>query len=115
MFERVLRVVQAFLAGIVIAMLATVVHGEWFPFALVVGLATVTSFLVALRLLWEDRIVTVSGAIAVVVTVFVFSQRSAGGSVLIQADLAGNVWVFGTAIIAGLAVAWPQIALRARD
>jgi uncharacterized membrane protein YhaH (DUF805 family) len=66
-------------------------------------------------LLWEDRIVTVSGAIAVVVTVFVFSQRSAGGSVLIQADLAGNVWVFGTAIIAGLAVAWPQIALRARD
>ena len=115
MFERVIRVVQAFLAGIVIAMLATVVHGEWFPFALVIGLATVTSFLIALRMLWEDRIVTVSGAIAVVVTVFIFSQRSAGGSVLIQADLAGNIWVFGTAIIAGLAAAWPQIAFRARD
>ena len=115
MLERVIRVVQAFLGGIVIAMLATVVHGEWFPLATLLGLATVTSFLISLRMLWEDRIVTVSGAIAVVVTVFIFSQRSAGGSVLVQADLAGNIWVFGTAIIAGLAAAWPQISFRARD
>lgn len=115
MLERIIRVVEAFAGGVLIAMLATVVHAEWFPWALLLALATVTAFLVALRLLWDDRLVTVSGAIAVVVTVFIFSQQSAGGSVLIQANVPGNVWVFGASIIAGLASAWPEIRFRARD
>jgi hypothetical protein len=59
--------------------------------------------------------VALSGAIAIVVTVFIFAQRSTGGSVLIQANLAGNAWVFGTALIAGLASAWPEIRFRTRD
>lgn len=115
MLERVIRVVEAFAGGVLIAMLATVVHAESFPFALALALATVTAFLVALRLLWEDRIVATSGAIAIVVSVFIFSQQSAGGSVLIQGNVAGNVWVFGASIIAGLASAWPEIRFRARD
>ena len=115
MLERVIRVVQAFVGGVIIAMLATVVHTEWFPWALVAGLATVTCYLIALRILWDDRMVSVAGAISIIVTVFILAQRSEGGSVLIQADLAGNVWVFGTAIIAGLASAWPQIRFRSRD
>ena len=115
MLDRVIRVVQAFIAGVIIALLGTVVHGEMFPFALALALGTVVCFLVTIRILWADRLATVSGAIAVVVTVFIFSQRSSGGSVLIQADLAGNAWVFGTAIIAGLAAAWPQIPVADRD
>ncbi len=115
MLERVISVIQAFVGGVLIAMLATVVHGEWFPLVLIGGLATVACYLIALRMLSDDRIVSVSGAIAVVVTVFIFAQQSSGGSVLIQANLAGNVWVFGSAIIGGLAAAWPQISFRARD
>ncbi|MEY4397398.1 MAG: hypothetical protein RLZZ40_1154 [Actinomycetota bacterium] len=115
MLERVIRVVEAFAAGVLIAMLATVVHAEWFPWALVLALVTVTAFLTSLRMLSPDRLVTVSGAISVVVTVFIFSQQSSGGSVLIQADLAGTIFVFGTAVIAGLASAWPEIGFRARD
>lgn len=115
MLEPVFRVIQAFAGGVIIAMLATVVHGEWFPLALVGGLVTIAAYVVALRLLWEDRIISVSGSLAVVVTVFILAQQSPGGSVLIQANLAGNVWVFGSAIIAGLAAAWPQISLRGRD
>jgi hypothetical protein len=115
MVERVIRVVQAFAGGVVIAALATVVHGEWSPWVLIAALATVTSYLIALRILWEDRMVALSGAIAIVVTVFIFAQQSTGGSVLIQANLPGNVWVFGTAVIAGLASAWPEISFRARD
>ncbi|MFM6967367.1 MAG: hypothetical protein ACKOWN_00290 [Microbacteriaceae bacterium] len=115
MLDRVFTVVQAFIAGVIIALLGTVVHGEMFPLALLLGLGTVVCFLVAVRMLWQDRLATVSGAIAVVVTVFIFSQRSAGGSVLIQADIAGQAWVFGTAIIAGLAAAWPQISAASRD
>jgi hypothetical protein len=115
MVERVIRVVQAFAGGVVIAALATVVHGEWSPWVLIAALATVSSYLIALRILWEDRMIALSGAIAIVVTVFIFAQQSTGGSVLIQANLPGNVWVFGTAVIAGLASAWPEISFRARD
>ena len=115
MRDRVIRVVEAFAGGVLVAMLATVVHAVSFPWALLLALATVTAFLVALRLLSDDRIVAVSGAIAVIVTVFIFSQRSSGGSVLIQANIAGNVWVFGASIIAGLASAWPEIRFRTRD
>lgn len=115
MRDRILNVVAAFLAGVAIAALATVVHAEWFPWALIASLVTVACYLLALRLLTDDRLVSVSGAVAVFVTVFIFSQQSPGGSVLIQATAAGNLWVFGSAIIAGLAAAWPQISFRARD
>lgn len=115
MRERVFAVVQAFVGGVVVAMLATVVHAVSFPWSLVLALVTETFFLVALRLLTTDRIVTTSGAIAVIVTVFLFAQQSAGGSVLIQANDAGNIWVFGSSAIAGLALVWPEIRFRARD
>ena len=115
MLERVVRVIQAFVGGVLIAMLATVAHGEFFPWALVGCLATVVVYLLALRLLNEEKIVTVSGAIAVIVTVFIFAQRSTGGSVLIQNTMAGNVWVFGSAVIAGLFSVWPQIRFRPHD
>lgn len=114
MRDRILNVIAAFLGGVLVASLATVVHGEWFPWALAASLATAACYLLALRLLTDDRLVSVSGAIAVFVTVFIFSQQSPGGSVLIQANVAGNLWVFGSAIIAGLAAAWPQIGFRAR-
>ena len=115
MLERVSRVIQAFVGGVLIAMLATVAHGEFFPWALVGSFVTVIAFLSALRLLNDDKIVTVSGAVAILVTVLIFAQRSTGGSVLIQGNLAGTIWVFGTAVIAGLFSVWPQIRLRPRD
>ena len=115
MLERVFRVIQAFAGGVLIAMLATVAHGEWFPLAVVMALVTVVCYLLALRLLNDEKIVTVSGAIAIIVTVLIFAQRSTGGSVLIQNTMAGNVWVFGSAVIAGLFSVWPQIRFRPRD
>lgn len=115
MRERVFGVIQAFAGGVLITLLATVVHAEWFPWALIASLGTVASYLLALRLLTDDRMVSASGAVAVFVTVMIFSAQSPGGSVLIQASFAGNVWVFGSAVLAGLAAAWPQISFRPRD
>ncbi|MEY4319197.1 MAG: hypothetical protein RL378_301, partial [Actinomycetota bacterium] len=43
------------------------------------------------------------------VTVLVLAQRSTGGSVLIAASDAGNVWVIGASLLCGLASAWPHI------
>ncbi|MDP4899429.1 MAG: hypothetical protein NWQ78_00940 [Pontimonas sp.] len=104
------RVIQSFLGGAVIAIIATVVHAESFPWVLAGGLAVVTCYLIALRLLETERLVTIAGAAGVLVTVLVLAQRSAGGSVLIAANDAGNVWVIGASLVAGLTSAWPNIS-----
>ena len=109
MARRIIQVVEAFLGGAIIAIVVTVVHGESFPWILGAGLAVVALFVVALRLLSDDRLVTVSGALGIVGTVLVLAQRSEGGSVLIAATDAGNIWVIGAAAICGLASAWPSI------
>jgi N-acetyl-1-D-myo-inositol-2-amino-2-deoxy-alpha-D-glucopyranoside deacetylase len=104
------RVIQSFIGGALIAAVVTVVHAESFPWVLAGGLAVVASYLIALRLLETDRIVTIAGAAGVLVTVLVLAQRSAGGSVLIAANDAGNVWVIGASLLAGLTSAWPNIS-----
>lgn len=102
-------VIQAFLGGAVIAVIATVVHGESFPLVLAGSLAVVAMYLVALRLLTDERLVTIAGAVGVIVTVLVLAQRSIGGSVLIAANDAGNYWVIGVSLIAGITSSWPSI------
>jgi N-acetyl-1-D-myo-inositol-2-amino-2-deoxy-alpha-D-glucopyranoside deacetylase len=109
MTNRILRVIQAFLGGAIIAVVVTVVHGESFPWVVAAGLAVVATFLVSLRLLTDDRIVAVAGSLGVLVTVLILAQRSIGGSVLIAANDAGNVWVVGASLLCGLASAWPHI------
>lgn len=105
-------VIQAFLGGAVIAVIATVVHGESFPFVLAACLAVVAMYLVSLRLLTDERLVTIAGAVGVIVTVLVLAQRSIGGSVLIAANDAGNYWVIGVSLIAGIASSWPSFPTR---
>ena len=51
-----------------------------------------------------------AGAAGVLVTVLVLAQRSAGGSILIAANDAGNIWVIGASLLAGLTSAWPNIS-----
>lgn len=109
MARRIIQVVEAFVGGAIVAIVVTVVHGEGFPWILGSGLVVVALFLASLRLLSDDRLVTVAGALGVIGTVLVLAQRSEGGSVLIAANDAGNVWVIGAAAICGLASAWPSI------
>jgi N-acetyl-1-D-myo-inositol-2-amino-2-deoxy-alpha-D-glucopyranoside deacetylase len=104
------QVIQSFLGGALIAVVVTVVHAESFPWVLAGGLAVVACYLVALRLLETERIVTIAGAAGVLVTVLVLAQRSPGGSILIAANDAGNVWVIGASLLAGLTSAWPRIS-----
>ena len=115
MRNRILVVSGAALGGLMVASIATVVHAEAFPVVVTASLVVVALYVTALRLVTDDRLVATAGAIAVIATVFMLSQRSAGGSVLIQGNLVGNVWVFGSAVIAGLAIAWPQIRRSERD
>lgn len=115
MANRIIRVVEAFLGGLLIAFVVTVVHGEGFPWVVALGLVVVCAYCMALRLLDDNRIVTVAGMMGIVVTVFVLAQRSPGGSVLIAATDAGNTWVLGSALISGLVAVWPRIPERQKS
>ena len=109
MANRIVSVIQSFLGGAIIAVIVTVVHGESFPWVLGAGLLVVGAFLVSLRLLSDDRIITIAGSLGMLVTVLVLAQRSTGGSVLIAGNDAGNAWVIGASLLCGLASAWPHI------
>ncbi|CAB4631590.1 unannotated protein [freshwater metagenome] len=109
MANRIARVIQTFLGGAIIAVVVTVVHGESFPWVLTAGLVVVAAFLMSLRLLSDDRIITIAGSLGLLVTILILAQRSTGGSVLIAATDAGNMWVIGASLLCGLASAWPHI------
>jgi len=108
MANQIANVIQSFLGGAVIAVVVTVVHGESFPWVLSAGLLVAAAFLMSLRLLSDDRIITIAGSLGLLVTILILAQRSTGGSVLIAATDAGNVWVIGASLLCGLASAWPH-------
>ena len=48
----------------------------------------------------------------VLISVFVFSQRSVGGSVLVPDNIAGSIWAIAPTLIATIIVAWPKLPDR---
>lgn len=109
----------ALVVGALVGSVTTVIHqsaitfiGIDIPWGLVVSLATVAAFLVGLRLVRGERGSAVFGALGVLVSVYIFSQRSVGGSVLVPDNLAGNVWALAPTLVATLIVAWPKLPDR---
>ncbi|MEY5017305.1 MAG: hypothetical protein RL431_354 [Actinomycetota bacterium] len=108
-------VVGALLGGVLLAIIVTVVHQVWFPWLVVGGVAIVGLYVTGLRLSNDSRWPSSAGAIGVLGGVFLLAQRSPGGSVLIPANDAALVWVYGSAIICALVVLWPNVSFRARQ
>jgi hypothetical protein len=80
------------------------------PIGLIVALPAVTLLLVGLRLVLRTRTTAVLAAFGIVVTVFLLSQPSAGGSILVPGNTLGVVWTFAPTVIALLVLAWPRFA-----
>jgi hypothetical protein len=111
--------VLALLVGALIGSVTTVIHqssisvvGIDIPWGLGVSLATVAAFFLGLRLVRGERVTVGFGALGVLVSVFVFSQRSIGGSVLVPDNLAGSIWAIAPTLIATIIVAWPKLPER---
>ena len=109
----------ALLVGALVGSVTTVIHQSVItvlsidiPWGLVVSLATVTAFLLGLRLVRGERLSVICGALGVLISVFVFSQRSTGGSVLVPDNLLGSIWAIAPTLIATIIVAWPKLPER---
>lgn len=118
---RLLLSAGAFLMGLLVGSITTVVHqsvitiaGVDVPWGLILSLIVVTGFLVGLRMVVEDRLVVLVAALGLVAMVFVFSQQSTGGSVLVPNNLWGTIWAIAPTLIATIVVAWPRLPQRSR-
>ncbi|MEK7663142.1 MAG: hypothetical protein AAB357_03110, partial [Actinomycetota bacterium] len=88
--QRLLLSAGGFLLGLFVGSVTTVVHQSVItiaevdvPWGLILGVLVVTGFLVGLRIVVQDRLVVLVAALGLVAMVFMLSQASTGGSVLI--------------------------------
>lgn len=119
---RVLAAAAALVVGAVFGLLGTIAHQSvislgpvTIPIGLVLALVGVSALLVGLRLVLGDRMVVLACAIGMLVTIFVLSLRSTGGSVLIPAGLPGTLWTIVPTLVATFVLAWPQLPAKRRS
>ncbi|KQP55917.1 hypothetical protein ASF51_12325 [Agreia sp. Leaf283] len=86
----------------------TITPGFSLPIGLIVALPAVLLLLVGLRLVLRTRTTAIVAAFGIVVTIFLLSQPSAGGSILVPGNALGVVWTFAPTVIALLVLAWPR-------
>jgi len=111
--------ILALLVGLLVGSVTTVIHqssisvlGIDVPWGLIVSLATVAAYVLGLRLVRGERGSAIFGAIGILVSIFIFSQRSQGGSVLVPNNLAGSIWAIAPTLVATVIVAWPKLPQR---
>jgi hypothetical protein len=87
-----------------------IVPGFSLPVGLIVALPAVTLLLIGLRLIRRTRTPAILAAFGVVLTIFLLSQPSAGGSILVPGNITGVIWTFAPTVVALLVLAWPRFA-----
>lgn len=118
MLSRILNAVLLVLAGVVVGAIGTVAHqidvtwGVGIPLGLIGALLAYTALLVGLRLLANSRVPALLAALGAIAAILPFTQQSAGGSVLIPNNLAGQIWLVAPILIAAVVVAWPDVRVR---
>jgi sulfite exporter TauE/SafE len=119
MAGRILNYVLLFVLGLLVGAVGTVAHqstvsilGVDVPWGVVAGILAVACLLIGLRLINRSRWQAVAAAIGILVSIGVLSLPSEGGSVLMPANVLGNVWVYTPIIIAAIVVAWPRLPER---
>lgn len=117
--NRIGAAVLGFVVGVIFAGMGTVAHQSTaqlgpleIPWGLILGLLGITALLVGLRLVLHDRVTVLFTALGMLLTIFVLSLRSTGGSVLIPEGALGLAWTMGPAIIAAIVIAWPRLPAR---
>ncbi len=113
-------IVVVFFVGATFGLLGTAAHqatcvvgGVEAPGGAILGIAGIATLFVGLRVEFRHRIVPLSAAIGVVVTVGVFSLKSPGGSILVPNNTAGVVWSIAPAVLAALVVCAPRLSRAA--
>ncbi len=115
MLSRIVSAVLLVLAGALFGVIGTIAHqttvtwGVPIPLGLIGALAAYAALLIGLRLLGHSRVPALLAALGAIAAILLFTQQSAGGSVLIPNNLAGQIWLVGPIVIAAIVLAWPDL------
>ncbi|MBF4634553.1 hypothetical protein ITJ38_09090 [Agreia pratensis] len=88
----------------------TIVDGFSLPVGIIIALLAVTLLLLGLRLVLRTRTAAILAAFGIVVAIFLLSQPSSGGSILVPGNALGVTWTFAPTVIALLVLAWPRFS-----
>ena len=84
------------------------VLGVTIPWGLVAALFTVTAYLLGLRLVSDTRMLSLFGAIGVVVVIMLLSLPGPGGGVIVPGNLYGTLWAAVPSLIFVVIIAFPS-------
>jgi N-acetyl-1-D-myo-inositol-2-amino-2-deoxy-alpha-D-glucopyranoside deacetylase len=119
-YERILIFIASLIGGGVVGLLGTVAQqgvlsiGTFpLPWGLTLALALVVTYLIGLRLVVESRWPSVLGLIGILAVTLILLGETAGGSILIPANLWGTIWSAAPGVIGAIVVAWPRLRRRA--
>ena len=114
--SRIVSAVLLILVGIVYGVLGTIAHqttvtiaGVSIPIGLILAVVGASALLVGLRLIQVGRMLLLLCALGMLLTIFVLSLKSAGGSILIPAGVPGTIWTIVPTIVAAITLAWPTL------
>jgi LmbE family N-acetylglucosaminyl deacetylase len=117
--ERIGGGLLALLVGGLFGLLGTLAHLSTFtigsvdiPSGLILALVAASALLVGLRLVLHDRLIVLLCALGMLGSIFLFSLRSTGGSVLIPEGLSGLIWTIVPTLVAALVIAWPKLPAK---
>ena len=117
--ERIGGGVLAVILGGLFGLLGTLAHqstvtiaGVDIPYGLILALVATSALLIGLRIVLHDRLMVLLCAIGMLGSIFLFSLRSTGGSVLIPQGLTGLIWTVVPTLVAALVLAWPKLPAK---
>jgi hypothetical protein len=84
------------------------VLGVTIPWGLVAALITVTAYVLGLRLVSDTRMLSLFGAIGVVVVIMLLSLPGPGGGVIVPGNLYGTLWAAVPSLIFVVIIAFPS-------
>jgi N-acetyl-1-D-myo-inositol-2-amino-2-deoxy-alpha-D-glucopyranoside deacetylase len=119
-YERILIFIASLIGGGVVGLLGTVVQqgvlyiGTFpLPWGITLALALVVTYLIGLRLVVDSRWPSALGLIGILAVTLILLGETAGGSILIPANLWGTIWSAAPGVIGAIVVAWPRLRRRA--
>ncbi|MDP1788894.1 MAG: PIG-L family deacetylase, partial [Rhodoglobus sp.] len=106
----------ALVIGAFAGSILTVVHqatatiaGVAVPWGIIAAVVLTIALLAGLRLVFGTRVIAGVAAAGLLATVALLSLTSAGGSILVPANVAGYTWTFAPVLIAILVLGWPRV------
>jgi hypothetical protein len=78
------------------------------PWGLVAALLTVSAYVLGLRLVSDTRMLSLWGAIGVVVVIMLLSLPGPGGGVIVPGNLYGTLWAAVPSLIFVVIIAFPS-------